>query len=167
MTTAERVRRVISGIPNARDKVLKEGLGGSFTFTTLGDPIDIDTLLTGDNLPEFERLAAWLLNTATGKSLIAADLPRDAGNGATPFFSTESTNYHLFYKPDIDWLRGNEGILNEDKARRISAMAQENGRRSIVFGPGKYIAQRELTDMGITFCQLPYELHTRASAVLV
>ena len=30
--TAERVRRVIKGVPNARDKSLQEGLGGSFTY---------------------------------------------------------------------------------------------------------------------------------------
>ena len=41
-TTAERVRRVIKGIPDARDKSLKEGLGGSFTYCELGEPIDID-----------------------------------------------------------------------------------------------------------------------------
>ena len=37
--TAERVRRVISGVPKARDPRLREGLGGSFTYCTLGDPV--------------------------------------------------------------------------------------------------------------------------------
>lgn len=36
--TAERVRRVIGGVPGARDKSLREGLGGSFSYFTLGDP---------------------------------------------------------------------------------------------------------------------------------
>ena len=35
--TAERVRRVSNGVPGARDKSLQEGLGGSFTYCTLGD----------------------------------------------------------------------------------------------------------------------------------
>ena len=35
--TAERVRRVINGVPNARDASLREGLGGSFTYGTLGE----------------------------------------------------------------------------------------------------------------------------------
>ena len=30
----------------------------------------------------------------------------------------------------------------------------------MVFGPGKYIGQRDLTPMGIIFCQLPYEMHS-------
>ena len=34
--TAERVRRVINGVPDARDDALREGLGGSFTYCTLG-----------------------------------------------------------------------------------------------------------------------------------
>ena len=35
--TAERVRRVIKGIPDAKNKSLREGTGGSFTYCTLGD----------------------------------------------------------------------------------------------------------------------------------
>ena len=37
--TAERVRRVINGVPKAKDENLKSGLGGSFTYCTLGDEI--------------------------------------------------------------------------------------------------------------------------------
>ena len=36
--TAERVRRVINGVPGARNSVLRDGLGGTFTYCTLGDP---------------------------------------------------------------------------------------------------------------------------------
>ena len=36
--TAERVRRVIDGVPGARDAELRDGLGGSFTYCTLGNP---------------------------------------------------------------------------------------------------------------------------------
>ena len=35
--TAERVRRVINGVPSARDESLQEGLGGSFTYCTLSN----------------------------------------------------------------------------------------------------------------------------------
>ena len=63
------------------------------------------------------------------------------------------------YKPDVDWLRGNEGILNRKQAARISAASRSKGRKAVVFGPGKYIGQRDLTPLGVTFCQLPYEIH--------
>ena len=66
--TAERVRRVINGVPDARDSALKQGLGGSFTYCTLGDSIDAEGMLTGEMLPEYPALAAYLLHTASGIS---------------------------------------------------------------------------------------------------
>ena len=45
--TAERVRRVINGVSDARDKSLREGLDGSFTYCTLGEPIEMEGMLTG------------------------------------------------------------------------------------------------------------------------
>ena len=50
-------------------------------------------------------------------------------------------------------------MLNEERAKRITAASRVNGKKAIVFGPGKFIGQRELTALGITFCQLPYEMH--------
>ena len=41
-TTAERVRHVIKGVPAARDQSLQEGLGGTFTYYTLGAPVELD-----------------------------------------------------------------------------------------------------------------------------
>lgn len=38
--TAERVRRVIAGVPNAKDRALREGYGGSFSFFRLGTPVE-------------------------------------------------------------------------------------------------------------------------------
>lgn len=38
--TAERVRRVIRGVPRARDTLLREGLGGSFSYCTLGGQVE-------------------------------------------------------------------------------------------------------------------------------
>ena len=156
--TAERVRRVINGVPSARDKSLQEGLGGSFTYCTLGEPIELEEMLTGAALPLYSALAAYLLHTASGgMSAGSAELERQNDDGL--FYTNGATNYYLLYEPDLDWLCGNEGILNEERARRISAASRGSGRKAIVFGPGKYIGQRELTSMGITFCQLPYEMH--------
>ena len=155
--TAERVRRVIRGVPGAREESLREGLGGSFTYCTLGAPIEIEEMLTGDALPAYSALAAYLLHTASGISAGHAALERQNDDGL--FYTTDAVSYYLLYEPDVDWLCGNEGILNEERARRISAASCGSGRKAIVFGPGKYIGQRDLTPMGITFCQLPYEMH--------
>ena len=156
--TAERVRRVINGVPGARDKSLREGLGGSFTYSTLGDPMELEGMLTGDALPDFQSLAAYLLHTASGLSAGPGALSPQGEDGL--FYSTEKLDYHLLYEPDLEWLCSDKGMLNRSRARRISAASRGQGKRAIVFGPGKYITQRDLTTMGITFCQLPYELHT-------
>ena len=155
--TAERVRRVSNGAPNARDAALREGLGGSFTYCTLGEPIDVETMLTGEHLPEYAALAAYLLHTATGVSVGSSELAPQNDDGR--FYGDDRADYYLLYRPDIAWLQSNEGMLNEERARCIGFAAREGGKKAIVFGPGKYIGQRELSAMGITFCQLPYEMH--------
>ncbi len=153
-TTAERVRRVIKGIPEAKNPQLRDGLGGSFAYCTLGEPLDLETMLKGDSLPPYAELAAYLLYTATGVSVDGAELkPRDDGW----FFGDESTDYYLFYEPDLEWLQSNDAVFTEDQAKRIRAA--EPGRSAVVFAAGKFIGQRELSRMNITFCQLPYELH--------
>ena len=150
--TAERVRRVINGVPDARDKSLQAGLGGSFTYCTLGKPIDVEGMLTGEHLPEYSELAAYLLHTASGLSY-GGELAAQNEDGL--FYSSGDTDYYLLYSPDIDWLRSKAAILNEERARRIKGV----GRKARVFAADKYMGQRFLTDMGITFCQIPYELH--------
>ena len=155
--TAERVRRVIDGVPGARDESLQEGLGGSFTYNTLGSPIEIEGMLKGEGLPSYSALAAYLLHTASGISAGDAALERLNEDGL--FYANGATDYYLLYEPDVDWLSGNEGILNEARAKRISAAGRGDERKAIVFGPGKYMGQRDLTPMGITFCLLPYEMH--------
>ncbi len=150
--TADRVRRVIQGVSTAKDKTLKEGLGGSFIYCTLGDPIDIDSLLTGDDLPAFTDLASYLLHTATGISASPGDL--HASNADGRFYSSDNRDYYLIYEPSIEFLRGGDSALNLERAERI----REKGRPAVVFAAAKYISQNLLSEWQITFCQLPYEL---------
>ena len=155
--TAERVRRAINGIPKTKETGSREGSDGSFTYCTLGNPIDVETMLTGEALPEYSELAAYLLHTTSGLSAGAAELQPLSDDGL--FYSSGKTNYHLLYQPNVEYLKCNEGMLYQDRALRISLAARESGKRAIVYGPGKYVGQRELSEMGITFCQLPYEIN--------
>ena len=155
--TAERVRRVINGVPESKDKALKEGLGGSFTYCTLGDPIDLEAMLTGAALPEYPALAAYLLHISAGISAGETVLERQDDDGL--FYRDDQKAYYLLYQPDLDYLSSNEAMLDETRAKRIRDDIRQEGRKAVVFGAGKYIGQRDLTDMGITFCQLPYEMH--------
>ncbi|HRL55034.1 MAG TPA: site-specific DNA-methyltransferase, partial [Acidovorax temperans] len=50
---------------------MADGLGGEFTYCTLGEPLSVEKLLSGQDLPHFEALGAWLLHTATGGTLQA------------------------------------------------------------------------------------------------
>lgn len=130
------------------------GLGGSFTFCTLGEPIEIESLLTGKGLPAFETLARYVFYTAAGQSLESVAEPSaDGFIGETELFRV-----HLFYQPDTAWLRSNEAALN---AERVEAVAKGNttGKRAIVFAVAKFMSQKELTARRIEFCQLPYAIH--------
>ena len=152
-TTAERVRRVIKGVPAAKDEKLKAGLGGSFTFCNLGKEISIEKIITGEALPDYGALAKYVFYTATGHSLDKEAKPKP------DFFVGETDLYevYLIYKPDIAFLRGNDSALN---AAKLKAIAERNSKKEkLVFATAKYMGQKELSDHNITFCQLPYAIH--------
>ena len=157
--TAERVRRVITGVPNARDASLREGLGGSFTYCTLGKPLEIEGMLTGDALPSYETLAAYLLYTTSGATHDAGELGQKTGDGL--FHGNDEVDYYLLYEPNLEYLRSSEAMLNLDRAERIRDASCQNGKKAIVYAAGKYISQRDLTGTRITFCQLPHALQER------
>ncbi|WP_316347355.1 site-specific DNA-methyltransferase [Desulfuromonas acetoxidans] len=130
------------------------GLGGSFTYCTLGEPIEIETLLTGKGLPSFESLARYVFYTATGQALDQVAAPAaDGFIGETELF-----RIHLFYQPDANWLRSNDAALNAARVDAIEA-SKSSGKRAIVFAVAKFMSQKELTKKRIEFCQLPYAVH--------
>ena len=162
--TAERVRRVIRGVPAARDATLRDGLGGSFSYCTLGEPVDLEKMLTGEALPSYAMLAAYLLHTGAG---LSADGELAPLNGDWLFHYDDQAHYHLLYEPSLDFLRGNGAMLQEELARRIGAAARANAKTAVVFAAGKHLGQRALTEMGITFCQLPYEIYRGGAGSVV
>lgn len=131
------------------------GLGGSFTYCELGEPIDIESLLTGGgSMPSYESLARYVFYTATGRSLDKVAAPKADGF----IGETEVFRLHLIYKPDKEWLRSNEASLD---AKKLEAIEKGNkaGKRAIVFAVAKFMSQKELTARRIEFCQLPYAVH--------
>ena len=152
--TAERVRRVINGVENAKDETLRNGLGGSFTYCTLGEPIDEEGMLTGENLPTYEALADYIAYTATGNALTAISEQEDYCFG-----ETNDLRFYLIYEPRLEFLESNASALDGERAEQIAKACKETGKKAYVYAPQKFISQKELTDMGITFCQLPYNIH--------
>ena len=153
--TAERVRRVIKGVQNAKDENLKNGLGGSFSYCTLGDEVSIEKMLTGKNLPDYETLARYLVYTATGQS---PEKIRKACGKDGFFHEAPDRLLYLVYEPNITFLRSTDSALNSDRAERIAKQAKTKKKTALVFATHKFMGQKELTDMNITFCQLPYTL---------
>ena len=155
--TAERVRRVIKGVPGAKDKVLREGLGGGFAYCELGEPLGVEGMLTGEALPEFPALAAFLLYEATGISADRAGLQPQNGEGL--FYDNGRTGFYLLYEPSLKFLESGKSVLTEARA---AAIAQDNGgagrEEAVVFAAAQYPGQRRLANRGIKFYQLPWEL---------
>ena len=147
--TAERVRRVIKGVPSARDDALKAGLGGTFSYFELGRPMRQESLLDGSNLPSWEKLAGYIFFTATGQEFDPAETDGDTG-----FIGcTTSHDVFLLYEPDVDKLK--DLALSLDMARALPT----GSRRKLVFAPTKYLDREFLHKLRIDFQQLPFQIY--------
>lgn len=150
--TAERVRRVIKGVPRSKDEALKEGLGGSFSFFELGDPIEMQAILDGHKLPDYEELARYVFYNATGDEFSPAKLDQKR------HYIGENHEYevYLFYQPSLDYLRSTAFDL--DKAENLGR-PQPNSKKRLVFAPMKFLDTETLEDYKIEYCQLPFEIY--------
>ena len=148
--TAERVRRVIKGVPSAKDEALKSGLGGTFSYFKLGKPMRQESLLDGSNLPDYEALAAYVFFTATGEEWNTKRMRRKE------WFIGESRAYDVFlvYEPDIEKLK--DMALTLDMARGFPGVS---GKEKLVFAPTKYLDPELLAKHRITFQQLPFQIY--------
>jgi adenine-specific DNA-methyltransferase len=148
--TAERVRRVIRGVPKARDENLRAGLGGTFSYFKLGKPLRLRAILEGSDLPDYESLASYVFFTATGEEFSAKKMKRGS------WFIGESRRFDVFlmYEPDADKLKGL--ALTLDVARDLPSMS---GKQKLVFAPTKYLDPYFLDSLRITFQQLPYQIY--------
>jgi DNA modification methylase len=151
--TAERIRRVIKGVPKAKDEALQKGLGGSFSFIEVGRPMQLETMLKAEKLPSYEDLAGYIFYTATGEDFDAGKINRKT------WFIGESAQYdvYLLYAPDLDYLKST--ALTLDVARNLP---KGSGKKRLVFAPTKYLDSIHLEEQRIEFCQLPFEIYKAA-----
>ncbi len=151
--TAERVRRVIKGVPKAKDESLKNRLGGGFTYCTLGEEISVEKMLTGESLPDYETIARHLVYIATGqapdKIRLSAQQAGKAKSNDGLFHETDDRLFYLIYEPDLDFLPSADSALNGDRAERIAKQARKKQKTAVVFATHKFMGQKELTEMGI------------------
>ena len=142
-----------------------DGLGGEFTYCTLGEPLNVEKLLSGAHLPAFDALGAWLFYTATGGTLLPA--PKDA----PPWYLGEATDAHvwLVYAPELGFLKSPDAALTLSRAQgfadwgRARAAAQGADApaptRHLVFAPAKYLSNKQLLELGVDYCPLPFALY--------
>lgn len=147
--TAERVRRVIKGVPSARDEDLKAGLGDSFSYFELGRPMRQESLLDGSHLPSWEELAGYIFFTATGQEFDPAETDRETG------FIGRTASYDVFllYEPDVEKLK--DLALTLPLARTLP----DGSRKKLVFAPTKYLDREFLHKYRIDFQQLPFQIY--------
>ncbi len=133
------------------------GLGGEFTYCTLGEPVDLEKLLSGERLPAFDALGAWLFHTATGGTV--APVPK----GAPPWYLGEAQNRHvwLVYQPELAFLKSPEAALTLSLAKRLQAWGREQGggKGHLVFAPAKYMSNKQLLEFGVEYAPLPFALY--------
>ena len=147
--TAERVRRVVKGVPTAKDRALREGLGGTFSYFKLGKALRKESMLDPAKLPSYERLAAYIFFTATGEEFDASKVRPQR------WFVGRSRNYdvYLIYTDDFDQLK--DMALTLEIARKLSRAKRDR----LVFAPTKYVDRDLLHKHRITFQQLPFEIY--------
>ncbi len=132
-----------------------EGLGGSFTYCALGDPVELDKVLSGEALPPYAGLGAALFHMATNHALDPATVRED------DFYlgATEGQHVWLIYKPDLEWLKSPEAALTLARAKAFAT--SDPGKRHLVFAPARFVSQKMLAEhnVPVEFVPLPFALY--------
>lgn len=147
---------LVEGVKNITERV--GGLGGGFTFCTLGEAIDMDRMLNGDALPSFDDLGGMLFLLATNEAKpVSGPLEWVDGCG----YLGESAAYHvwLIYKPELEFLKSRDAALTLTRAKSICEA--KPGKTHLVFAPAKFVSQKILADskLRVEFAPLPWALY--------
>ena len=144
---------IVSGEKTVNKSV--KGLGGSFTYCTLDDPVEMDKVLSGKTLPSFTGLGAVLFQMATNQALN----PNKIREKDYYLGSASGQHLWLLYKPELEWLKTPEAALTLSRAREIAAY--DRSSRHLVFAPARYVSQKMLTEnnLMVEFVPLPFALY--------
>lgn len=136
------------------------GLGGTFTYCTLGAPIDMEGLLTGADLPSPEAVASLLHLTSTSRPLDPADIKPapEVGEGVVRIGAGGGRHLWLIYRPDLEWLKSGAAALTLTRARAIAAASPGD---HLVFAPAKFVSRELLASekLAVEYAPLPFALY--------
>ncbi len=153
--TAERLKRVINGYDKGGDPDKPvEGLGGGFRYCRLGVPLfnefgDIDGGVT------FPDLAAHVFFAECG-----APIPNKA-DGNSPYLGQyrDKAVYLLFSPAEAGFAREASGnVLTPDVLAALPTPPDGFEGGWIVYGEGCTVGKERLTEAGVTFKQIPYQI---------
>lgn len=144
---------IVTGEKAVKDRA--EGLGGEFTYCTLGEPVDLDRILTGETLPAWDALGAVLFHMATSQPMD----PNGTDEAAHYLGQTDAQHLWLIYRPDLEWLKTPEAALSLPFAQRIAA--EKTDKPHLVFAPARHVSQKMLDSQNIPveFVPLPFALY--------
>jgi adenine-specific DNA-methyltransferase len=137
--TAERVKRVIQGYGSGKTAV--PGMGGSFSFYDLGEP-----LMIGDELNEavgIEKLRDYIWYTETRK-------PLPQGKPEHPYLlgTSNGTAYYFYYEPD------SVSVLDH----AFLATITEKADGYIIYADRCALSESKLAELGIVFKKIPRDI---------
>lgn len=137
--TAERVKRVIQGYGEGKKAV--EGIGGSFSFYDLGEP-----LLIGENLnksvgAEKIREYIWFMETKS---------PYAPAGGENPYYlgNSNDTGYYFYYEPC------QVTVLDY---QFMSTLTEKNSS-TVIYADRCSIGADKLAQLGIVFKKIPRDI---------
>lgn len=132
-----------------------DGLGGTFSYCTLGPPVELDKVLAGGTLPAYPTLGAALFHMATNR---AFDIGRI---DEASFYLGESDSQHLWllYRTDLDWLKSPEAALTLSRAKGF--VEAKPGKGHLVFAPSRFVSSKMLAEnnLPVEFVPLPFALY--------
>ncbi|WP_395090505.1 site-specific DNA-methyltransferase [Armatimonas sp.] len=141
--TAERLRRVASGYGDM------PGLGGEFTFCTLGETL-LEPAGAINPKVSWGELARHIFFSETGTAISGA---LDESTGLLGVHN--GTAYYLLWKGD------GTGALTNKSLKTLAPHPDGEGQPRVVFAEACLIAPGRLATEGILFKQVPYEVKTR------
>jgi adenine-specific DNA-methyltransferase len=119
--------------------------------------MDLDKILMGKKLPDYEAIGAWLFHTATGEALATGNVRK------SEWYLGESVAYHvwLVYKPELEFLKSSQAALTLELAEKIvkDPERSKGRKRHLVFAPAKYVPNKTLLPMGVEYAPLPFALY--------
>lgn len=146
---------LVEGVKQVSERM--EGLGGEFTYCTLGEAVDLDRMLKGEALPSFEQLGALLFHMATNEAINPSAMYEKDGHG----YLGESSSFHvwLIYKPELNFLKSKDAALTLAKAQAL--VEAKPGKRHLVFAPAKFVSQKLLDEskLPVEYAPLPWALY--------